>query len=172
RRHILAAEERRDVTQARRLQELARWVEQSSTQRPLPLPRASLEESPAEAAARVRTWLGLEISDRGISMIEAFAKDFGLDFFPTLFEVLDFRQMNEVAAYGASKAAVGSLTKSLAVEWSKHGVMVNAIVPGVFRTELNAQLLDDTARGREVLQGDHLPCEVGEAERSNLCSLG
>jgi stage V sporulation protein R len=32
--------------------------------------------------------------------IEAFAREFGLDFFPTLFEVLDFRQMNEVAAYG------------------------------------------------------------------------
>jgi stage V sporulation protein R len=32
--------------------------------------------------------------------IERFAKDYGLDFFPTLFEVLDYRQMNEVAAYG------------------------------------------------------------------------
>ncbi len=32
--------------------------------------------------------------------IEGFAREFGLDFFPTLFEVLDFRQMNEVAAYG------------------------------------------------------------------------
>ena len=57
----------------------------------------------------------------------------------------------EVAAYGASKAAVGSLTKSLAVEWSRHGVLVNAILPGLFRTEMNAQLLDDTARGREFL---------------------
>ncbi len=33
-------------------------------------------------------------------LIEGYAKDFGLDFFPTLFEVLDFRQMNEVASYG------------------------------------------------------------------------
>jgi NAD(P)-dependent dehydrogenase (short-subunit alcohol dehydrogenase family) len=40
----------------------------------------------------------------------------------------------EVAAYGASKSAVRSLTQSLAIEWAPHGVCVNAIVPGVFRT--------------------------------------
>jgi NAD(P)-dependent dehydrogenase (short-subunit alcohol dehydrogenase family) len=57
----------------------------------------------------------------------------------------------EVAAYGASKAAVGSLTKTLAVEWSRHGVLVNAILPGLFRTEMNASLLDGTDRGREFL---------------------
>src|SRR5277367_6475126 len=57
----------------------------------------------------------------------------------------------EVAAYGASKAAVGSLTKTLAVEWAKHGVLVNAIMPGVFRTPLNSALLDGTERGREFL---------------------
>jgi NAD(P)-dependent dehydrogenase (short-subunit alcohol dehydrogenase family) len=57
----------------------------------------------------------------------------------------------EVAAYGASKAAVGALTKSLAVEWSRHGVLVNAIVPGVFRTSMNTNLLDNSERGREFL---------------------
>ncbi len=62
-----------------------------------------------------------------------------------------FVALNEVAAYAASKAAVGSLTKSLAVEWSKHGVNVNAIAPGVFRTALNSQLLDSTPRGQEFL---------------------
>lgn len=56
----------------------------------------------------------------------------------------------EVAAYGASKAAVGALTKSLAVEWSRHGVLVNAIAPGMFRTALNSNLLDNTERGREL----------------------
>jgi NAD(P)-dependent dehydrogenase (short-subunit alcohol dehydrogenase family) len=62
-----------------------------------------------------------------------------------------FVALYEVAAYAASKAAVGSLTKSLAVEWSKFGVNVNAIAPGVFRTDLNANLLDNSERGREFL---------------------
>ena len=62
-----------------------------------------------------------------------------------------FVALNEVAAYAASKAAVGSLTQTLAVEWSKHGVLVNAIAPGVFRTALNSQLLDSTPRGKEFL---------------------
>lgn len=62
-----------------------------------------------------------------------------------------FVALHEVAAYSASKAAVGSLTKSLAVEWSSRGVRVNALAPGVFRTALNQKLLDETERGREFL---------------------
>jgi NAD(P)-dependent dehydrogenase (short-subunit alcohol dehydrogenase family) len=57
----------------------------------------------------------------------------------------------EVAAYGASKAAVASLTKTLAIEWAASGVCVNALVPGVLRTDLNAALLDGTERGKEFL---------------------
>ncbi len=57
----------------------------------------------------------------------------------------------EVTAYTASKAAIVALTKSLAVEWATKGVCVNAICPGVFRTDLNAALLDGTPRGQEFL---------------------
>lgn len=62
-----------------------------------------------------------------------------------------FVSLFEVAAYSASKAAVASLTKSLAIEWAKDGVNVNAIAPGVFKTALNQKLLDETERGKEFL---------------------
>jgi len=56
----------------------------------------------------------------------------------------------EVAAYAASKAAVASLTKSLAVEWAASGVCVNAIAPGIFVTDLNAGMLNGTPRAQEL----------------------
>jgi NAD(P)-dependent dehydrogenase (short-subunit alcohol dehydrogenase family) len=61
-----------------------------------------------------------------------------------------FVAFNGVAAYCASKAAVGALTRSLAVEWGDQGVCVNAIAPGIFPTELNRVLLD-SPRGHELL---------------------
>jgi len=62
-----------------------------------------------------------------------------------------FVALHEVAAYAASKAAVQSLTRSLAIEWAGRGVCINAIAPGVFPTALNSELLQSSGRGKELL---------------------
>ena len=62
-----------------------------------------------------------------------------------------FLAFDEVAAYCAAKSGLLSLTRSLACEWAPDGISVNAIAPGVFPTELNVELVNGTARGREML---------------------
>jgi NAD(P)-dependent dehydrogenase (short-subunit alcohol dehydrogenase family) len=61
-----------------------------------------------------------------------------------------FVGLHEVAAYGASKSGLAGLTRTLAIEWARFGVCVNAIAPGVFRTAMNEKLLEGP-RGKEFL---------------------
>jgi NAD(P)-dependent dehydrogenase (short-subunit alcohol dehydrogenase family) len=68
----------------------------------------------------------------------------------TIGSLSSFVGLFEVAAYVASKSAVAGLTRALAVEWAPYGVTVNSIAPGVFKTDLNAALLE-TPRGAEFL---------------------
>jgi NAD(P)-dependent dehydrogenase (short-subunit alcohol dehydrogenase family) len=65
--------------------------------------------------------------------------------------IASFRGFYQVAAYAASKSAVVSLTKVLAIELAQSGVNVNAIAPGVFPTELTTPLIQGTPRGEEII---------------------
>ncbi len=61
-----------------------------------------------------------------------------------------FVGFNQVAAYAVSKAGLGALTKTLAIELAPHKICVNAIAAGIFPTALNAELILHTGRGREL----------------------
>jgi len=58
--------------------------------------------------------------------------------------------MPDIPAYAASKAGVQILTRSLAVEWAEHGIRVNAIGPGYFKTDMTAGLEDHPDRGPKI----------------------
>jgi NAD(P)-dependent dehydrogenase (short-subunit alcohol dehydrogenase family) len=57
----------------------------------------------------------------------------------------------DVGPYNAAKSAVMSLTQTLCIEWAVDQITVNALIPGVFPTELNEFLLKGTDRGRELI---------------------
>jgi 2-dehydro-3-deoxy-D-gluconate 5-dehydrogenase len=70
----------------------------------------------------------------------------------TVASMLSFSGGLNVSSYAASKGGVGQLTKALANEWAPHGVNVNAIAPGYFRTELTAAIWrDDPDRSAQIL---------------------
>jgi NAD(P)-dependent dehydrogenase (short-subunit alcohol dehydrogenase family) len=62
----------------------------------------------------------------------------------------------EVTAYSATKTALLSLTRSLAVEWAQDRISVNAIAPGIFPTEMTSGIITGTARGQELLLRTHM----------------
>ena len=48
-----------------------------------------------------------------------------------------------IAPYTASKGAVANLTKGMATDWAKHGLQINGLAPGYFKTELTSALVAD-----------------------------
>ncbi|HEX7010534.1 MAG TPA: glucose 1-dehydrogenase [Phycisphaeraceae bacterium] len=72
-----------------------------------------------------------------------------------LASISSFVDLIEVAAYAAAKNAVLGLTRSLANEWAKHGIRTNAIAPGFVPTDINRKMIENTDRGRRILE--HTP---------------
>jgi NAD(P)-dependent dehydrogenase (short-subunit alcohol dehydrogenase family) len=69
--------------------------------------------------------------------------------------ILGIQAAAQVAAYSAAKAALHQMTRSLGVEWARHGIRVNAIAPGYFETDLNREFLGSAA-GQALLKRNPL----------------
>jgi 2-dehydro-3-deoxy-D-gluconate 5-dehydrogenase len=81
---------------------------------------------------------GSEMIDRGAGKIINIAS------------LLAFSGGITVPAYAASKHAVAGLTKAFANEWGRHGIQVNAIAPGYFRTDNTQALQNDETRSEQI----------------------
>jgi len=103
-----------------------------------PLVNQTAEEWDAVMATNMRgTFLatravGRHLIDQGSGKVINIASNFAL------------QGVANHAAYSASKAAVIAFTRSIAVEWARHGIQVNAIAPGYFATSMNADVRADS----------------------------
>src|ERR1019366_3084296 len=122
---------------------------------------ATLEESEAEWSRVMET--NLTGTLRGCQIFGSTMVKAGYGRIINITSLTSFVGFYQVAAYGASKAAVASLTKTLAVELAKTGVNVNAITPGMFPTDLNAKLITGTPRGEEL----HMRVPMGRFGNAN-----
>jgi NAD(P)-dependent dehydrogenase (short-subunit alcohol dehydrogenase family) len=68
-----------------------------------------------------------------------------------------------LGAYGISKAADSALVRNLAVEWGPHNVRVNALAPGIVRTDFAKRLWDDPEIYRRAVEGYPLR-RIGEPD--------
>jgi len=83
--------------------------------------------------------------------------------------ILGLQAAAQVPAYSAAKAALHQLTRTLAVEWARHGIRVNALAPGYIQTDLNKEFLTSSA-GAAVLKRNplHRAGEVHELDGALL----
>jgi len=104
--------------------------------------RAPLEEFPLEAWERLKAtnidsvfFVGQAVAKRMIPR--------GRGKIINIASVQSELARSGIAPYTATKGAVKMLTKGMATDWARHGLQVNALGPGYFKTELNAALVAD-----------------------------
>lgn len=66
--------------------------------------------------------------------------------------MLSFQGGILVPSYAAAKSGIAAITRSLANEWAKHGVNVNAIAPGYMETDNTAAIRADEARAKSIVE--------------------